>query len=92
VVKPYVLSGLPEEMRRIDRLITLMTRFAGGYKIEEFNLTDFFADVGVQLENEIKVSEEQAHFCKAGEFYRNHEGVKVPDLLMPGVVCDIQVD
>jgi ubiquinone biosynthesis protein len=80
VVKPYVLSGLPEEMRSIDRLITLMTTFADAYKIEEFNLKDFFADVRVQLENEIKVSEEQAHLRKAFEFYRNHEEVKVPEI------------
>ena len=80
VIKPYVLSGLPEEMRSIERLITLMTKFGDTYKIEEFNLKDFFADVRVQLENEIKVGEEQAHFRKAYEFYKNHEEVKVPEI------------
>jgi ubiquinone biosynthesis protein len=80
VVKPYVLSGLPEEMRSIDRLITLITKFADAYRIEEFNLKDFFADIRVQLENEIKVSEEQAHGRKAYDFYKNHEGVKVPEI------------
>jgi ubiquinone biosynthesis protein len=80
VIKPYVLSGLPEEMRSIERLITLMTRFGDAYQIEDFNLKDFFADVRVQLENEIKVSEEQAHLRKASEFYKNHRGVKVPEI------------
>jgi ubiquinone biosynthesis protein len=80
VVKPYVLSGLPEEMRSIDRLITLITKFADAYRIEDFNLKDFFADIRVQLENEIKVSEEQAHVRKAYDFYKNHEGVKVPEI------------
>jgi ubiquinone biosynthesis protein len=80
VIKPYVLSGLPEEMRSIDRLITLVTEFADFYAIEGFNLKDFFADVRVQLENEIKVSEEQAHFRKAYEFYKHHKGVRVPQI------------
>jgi ubiquinone biosynthesis protein len=80
VIKPYVVSGLPEEMRSIDRLITLVTESADFYQIEDFNLKDFFADVRVQLENEIKVSEEQAHFRKAYEFYKNHAGVRVPEV------------
>ena len=80
VIKPYVVSGLPEEMRSIDRLITLVTSFADVYKIEGFDLKDFFADVRANLENEIKVSEEQAHFRRAYEFYKNDPRVKVPEI------------
>jgi len=80
VVKPYVQSGLPEEMRSIGRLITLVTEFEDFYNIEGFDLKDFFADVRDQLEREIKVSEEQAHFRKAAEFYKDQKGVKVPEI------------
>ena len=80
VVKPYVQSGLPEEMRSIGRLITLVTEFGDFYNIEGFDLKDFFADVRAQLEREIKVTAEQAHFRKAAEFYRHHRGVKVPEI------------
>ena len=80
VVKPYVQIGLPEEMRSIGRLITLVTEFEDFYNIEGFDLKDFFADIRAQLEREIKVSEEQAHFRKAAEFYKHHEGVKVPEI------------
>ncbi len=80
VIKPYAQSGLPEEMRSIDRLISLVTEFADFYKIEGFNLKDFFADMRAQLEREIKVSEEQAHFRKAYEFYKHHKGIKVPEI------------
>ena len=65
-------------MRSIDRLITLVTNFADVYKIEGFNLKDFFADVRAYLENEINVTEEQAHFRRAFEFYKNDPRVKVP--------------
>jgi ubiquinone biosynthesis protein len=80
VVKPYVLSGLPEEMRSIGRLIALVTEFGDFYNIRGFDLKDFFADIRAQLEREIKVSEEQAHFRKASEFYKHHKGVKVPEI------------
>ena len=80
VVKPYVQSGLPEEMRSIGRLITLVTEFADFYNIEGFDLKDFFADIRTQLEREIKVSEEQAHFRKAAEFYKDQKGIKVPEI------------
>jgi ubiquinone biosynthesis protein len=80
VVKPYVQSGLPEEMRSIGRLITLVTEFEDFYNIEGFDLKDFFVDVRAQLEREIKVSEEQAHFRKAFAFYKDHKGVKVPEI------------
>jgi ubiquinone biosynthesis protein len=80
VVKPYVQTGLPEEMRSIGRLITLVTEFADFYKIEGLDLKDFFADIRSQLEREIQVSEEQAHFRKASEFYKQNKEVKVPDI------------
>jgi len=79
-VKPYVQSGLPEEMRSIDRLIALVKEFAGYYRIEGLNLKDFFADIRGHLEREIKVSEEQAHLRMAYEFYKHHQGVKVPEI------------
>jgi ubiquinone biosynthesis protein len=80
VVKPYVQTGLPEEMRSIGRLITLVTEFEDFYNIEGFDLKDFFADIRAQLEREIKVSEEQAHFRKAFAFYKDHKGIKVPEI------------
>jgi ubiquinone biosynthesis protein len=80
VVKPYVQSGLPEEMRSIGRLITLVTEFGDFYNIEGFDLKDFFADVRDQLEREIKVSQEQGHFRTASEFYKDHKGIKVPEI------------
>ena len=80
VVKPYVQSGLPEEMRSIARLITLVTEFAGFYRVEGLDLKDFFADVRSQLEKEINISEEQAHFRTAYEFYKHQQAVKVPEI------------
>jgi predicted unusual protein kinase regulating ubiquinone biosynthesis (AarF/ABC1/UbiB family) len=80
VVKPYVQSGLPEEMRSIGWLITLVTEFGDFYNIEGFDLKDFFADVRAQLEREIKVSQEKAHFRKASEFYKDHKDIKVPEI------------
>jgi ubiquinone biosynthesis protein len=80
VVKPYVQTGLPQEMRSIGRLITLVTEFEDFYNVEGFDLKDFFADIRAQLEREIKVSEEQAHFRKAFAFYKDHKGIKVPEI------------
>ena len=80
VVKPHVQSGLPEEMRSVGRMIPLVTEFENFYNIEGFDLKNFFADVRAQLEREIKVSEEQAHFRKAAEFYKDQKGIKVPEI------------
>ena len=80
VVKPHVQSGLPEEMRSVGRMIPLVTEFENFYNIEGFDLKGFFADVRAQLEREIKVSEEQAHFRKAAEFYKDHKGIKVAEI------------
>jgi predicted unusual protein kinase regulating ubiquinone biosynthesis (AarF/ABC1/UbiB family) len=56
------------------------TEFEDFYNIEGFELKDFFADIRAQLEREIKVSEEQAHFRKAFAFYKDHKGIKVPEI------------
>jgi hypothetical protein len=81
VVKPHVQSGLPEEMRSVGRMIPLVTEFENFYNVEGFDLKGFFADVRAQLDQKIKVSEEQAHFRKAAEFYKDQKGIKVPEIL-----------
>ncbi len=43
-------------------------------------MKDFFAGIRAQLEREIDVGEEQAHFRRAYQFYKHHQGVKVPEI------------
>lgn len=80
VVKPYALDGLPREMAIIDGLIDLAEQNAAFYEIEDVNVRDFFADVRGNLEDEIRITDEQAHFRRAYEYYRNRRGVAVPEV------------
>ena len=78
IVKPYAQTGLPEELEIIDAIIGLYDRNEDFYNIGDLPLRDMFEDIRAALAEEIRVTEEQAHFRTAFEYYRGQKGVTIP--------------
>lgn len=80
MIKPYVATGLPEEIRIIDALIDLATRHASFYRLEGMPLKDLFEDIKSKLADELRVTQEQKNFRRAYEYYRQYPRVRVPQI------------
>lgn len=80
MIKPYALKGLPEEMAIIDGLIELADKHSDFYRIGDLPLKDLFEDIKAKLGDELRVTQEQANFKRAYEYYRGRRGVKVPEV------------
>ena len=78
VIKPYALSGLPEEMRIIDEMTQFFEENSDHYGIQDIPVTNMFRDIRVALEKEILIKEEKANLQRAGRYYSNNPRVHVP--------------
>ncbi len=80
LIKPYVVTGLPEEMEIIDALIDLVDKHADFYQLGDVPLKEMFQDIKAKLADELRVTQEQANFRRAYEYYRGDSRVKVPEI------------
>ncbi len=80
VIKPYVLTNLPEELEIIDGLAAYFTKEHDFYELGTMPLVQMFQDVKKALTNEINVVDEQQNLVRAREYYKNNKNVVVPEL------------
>ncbi len=80
LIKPYVVTGLPQEMEIIDALIDLVDEHADFYRLGNVPLKELFQDIKAKLADELRVTQEQANFKRAYEYYRGDRRVKVPEI------------
>ncbi len=80
LIKPYVVTGLPEEMEIVDALIDLVDQHADFYRLGNIPLKDLFRDIKAKLAEELRVKQEQENFKRAYEYYRGNRRVKVPEV------------
>ncbi len=78
LIKPYVRTGLPEEMEIIDGLIKLAKDHAEFYHLQGIPLEELFTQIKEKLGEELKVTQEQANFRRAYKYYRGSKFVRVP--------------
>jgi len=80
VIKPYVLTYLPQDLAIIDGLVTYFTQQHDFYEIGSTPLVPMFRDIRDALADEIKIPEEQHNLARAREYYRNERKILVPEL------------
>jgi ubiquinone biosynthesis protein len=81
LIKPYVTTGLPQELEIIDGLIELAENNADFYNLQGIPLEDLFEEIKTKLAEELRVTQEQANFRRAYEYYRSNKLVRVPKIL-----------
>jgi len=81
VIKPYVLTYLPQDLSIIDGLAEYFTREHDFYKLGSMPLPEMFREIKRALTDEIKTVEEQHNLARARQYYRGNEKILVPELL-----------
>jgi ubiquinone biosynthesis protein len=79
-VKPYAVAGLHEELDILSDLTLFLEENEEFYGIGDSPISQMFRDIRAALEREIKVTEEQRNFIRAGEYYSGSKLVKVPEI------------
>jgi ubiquinone biosynthesis protein len=80
VIKPYVLTALPQDLSVIDGLAAFFTREHDFYQLGSAPLVELFQDIKKSLTDEINVVEEQHNLIRAREYYRDNKKILVPEL------------
>jgi ubiquinone biosynthesis protein len=80
VIKPYVLTALPQDLSIIDDLAAFFTREHDFYQLGSTPLVEMFQDLKRALTSEIKILEEQHNLVRAREYYRDNKKILVPEL------------
>jgi ubiquinone biosynthesis protein len=80
VVKPYVLTYLPQDLSIIDGLADYFARQHEFYELGPIPLAEMFREIKRSLTDEIKTVEEQHNLSRAREYYRGNEKILVPEL------------
>jgi ubiquinone biosynthesis protein len=80
VIKPYVLSGLPEELEIFDGLADYFAHHRDYYHIYGVPVSEMFHDIRKALSSEIQIVQEQHNLQRAWEYYRNNPKIEVPEL------------
>jgi ubiquinone biosynthesis protein len=80
VIKPYVLSGLPEELAIFDGLADYFSHHRDFYHIHEIPLSEIFQDIKKSLSSEIEIAQEQRNLQRAWEYYRKDHTIEIPEL------------
>ncbi|MEW5974892.1 MAG: AarF/UbiB family protein [Acidobacteriota bacterium] len=81
VIKPYVLTHLPQELRIIDGLARYFTEQHQFYGLGNIPLSEMFRDIEQALTNEIKIVDEQRNLVRAHQYYQNNRRILIPELL-----------
>jgi len=80
VIKPYVLTGLPEELAIFDGLADFFSHHRDFYHIYGVPVGEMFQDIKKALSSEIQIVQEQRNLKRAGEYYRKNPKIEVPEL------------
>jgi ubiquinone biosynthesis protein len=80
VIKPYVLTALPQDLSIIDGLAVFFTKEHDFYQLGSTPLVEMFQDLKKALTSEIKILEEQHNLVRAREYYRDNKKILVPEL------------
>jgi predicted unusual protein kinase regulating ubiquinone biosynthesis (AarF/ABC1/UbiB family) len=80
VIKPYVLTGLPEELTIFDGLANFFSHHRDYYHIYDIPLVEMFQNLKRALSSEIQVVQEQHNLRRAWEYYRKNPKIEVPEL------------
>jgi ubiquinone biosynthesis protein len=80
VIKPYVLTGLPEELTIFDGLADYFSRHRDFYHIYGVPVSEIFQDIKKALSSEIQIVQEQQNLRRAWEYYRKDPKIEIPEL------------
>jgi ubiquinone biosynthesis protein len=80
VIKPYVLTGLPEELTIFDGLADYFSRHRDFYHIYKIPVSGIFQDIKKSLSSEIQIVQEQRNLQRAWEYYRKDTKIEIPEL------------
>ncbi len=95
LLKPYAITGLEEELRILENVIRNLQDNGDFYDIGEAPVVELFEELRGALAKEIQVTEEQSNLTKAAEYYRDVDGIMIPEIYpfsTPGVTCMEYVD
>jgi ubiquinone biosynthesis protein len=81
LIKPYVRTGLPEELEIMEALIDLVDDHFAFYRLEDVPVRQLFEQIRDKLEEELLVTQEQEHFKRAYQYYAGSKAVTVPKIL-----------
>ena len=85
MIKPYALTGMPEEMEIIGNMTEYFEARSDFYKIGDVPVTDISRDLRAALEKEIQSAQEQRNLKRAAAYYEDNPRVTVPWVLDLGV-------
>ncbi len=80
VIKPYVLTSLPEDLSIVDGLAVFFAEQHDFYQLGSIPLVEMFHEIKKSLSNEIKTVEEQQNLVRAGKYYRGNHKILIPEL------------
>ncbi len=80
VIKPYVLTALPQDLSIIDGLAIFFSREHSFYQLGSIPLVEMFQEIKRSLTDEINVADEQHNLVRAREYYRDNKRILVPEL------------
>jgi len=80
VVKPYVLTYMPEDLSIISGLASYFTVNHDFYELGSMPLVEIFKELGKSLADEINITDEQKNFIRAREYYKGSKKVVVPEI------------
>ena len=80
VVKPYVLSYMPEDLSIITGLAEYYTVNHDFYQLGSMPLVEIFQALAKSLADEINITDEQQNFIRAREYYKGSKKVVVPEI------------
>ena len=80
VIKPYVLTGLPEELAIFDGLADYFPHHRDFYHIYGIPVSEIFQDIEKSLFSEIQIVQEQQNLKRSWEYYRKNRKIEIPEL------------
>jgi ubiquinone biosynthesis protein len=80
VIKPYVLTALPQDLSIIDGLAAFFTQEHDFYQLGSAPLVEMFQDIKKSLTDEINVVDEQQNLIRARAYYRDNKKILVPEV------------
>jgi ubiquinone biosynthesis protein len=80
VVKPYVLTALPQDLSIIDGLAAFFTKEHDFYQLGSAPLVEMFQDIKKSLIDEINIINEQHNLVRAREYYKDNKRILIPEL------------
>ncbi len=81
ILKPGIRRHLDEELVILEKTAAFFDANRARYPFKDFKFPDVFQEVREMLAKEIDLAAEQRYLVEAARFYRDMEGIRVPQLL-----------